>query len=349
MDLPSPSQQRRRDAASMGESRFPDVPVFTPTERCIMRCSFRLIRSSHLAGLALAAAGMLAAQPALAASTGYTGIFGGGPFYKNSQSTLNELSTSGFDEIIVWSVEVAANGDLNLNGEFPLVSSGVYVGGQTYPAFANAMASFKAAGVKRITFSIGSSNVGDFQHIKSLVNSTGSGGGTGTASTLYKNFQALKAAIPSIDAIDLDDENGYDTASTVSFSVMLGKLGYHVMPDAYTNASYWTNVVTQINQQRAGTVDGVHLQAYSGGSGNSPCSGWNFGGIPVYPGIADSTIGGGLSVPAAQTKIAGWGGQCAITGAFLWLYDDVAGKTYNGGTLSAGYAGAINAGLTPAD
>jgi hypothetical protein len=127
---------------------------------------------------------------------------------------------------------------------------------------------------------------------------------------------------------------------------MLGKLGYHVMPDAYTNASYWTSVVTQINSQRAGTVDGVHLQAYAGGAGNSPCSGWNFGGIPVYPGIGDSSIGGD-SVPGAQSKFAGWTAQCSITGGFLWLYDDVAGKTYSGKTLSAAYAGAIDAGLTP--
>ncbi|KLD80031.1 hypothetical protein Y886_01240 [Xanthomonas hyacinthi DSM 19077] len=127
---------------------------------------------------------------------------------------------------------------------------------------------------------------------------------------------------------------------------MLGKLGYHVMPDAYTNASYWKSVVTQINSQRAGTVDGVHLQAYAGGAGNSPCSGWDFGGVPVYPGLGDSSIGGD-TVPSAQSKIAGWTAQCNITGAFLWLYDDVAGKTYQGKTLSAAYAGALDAGLSP--
>jgi len=44
---------------------------------------------------------------------------------------------------------------------------------------------------------------------------------------------------------------------------------------------------------------------------------------------------------------AGWTAQCNITGAFLWLYDDVAGKTYQGKTLSAAYAGALDAGLTP--
>lgn len=308
---------------------------------------FNRTRTRLAAALLCSVIGMAASSASFAATTGYTGIFGGGPIYKNLNNNIKELSQSGFTEVIVWSVEVKSNGDLNLNGEFPIVSNGAYVGNQTYPDFASNLASLKAAGVKRITFSIGSSNVGDFQDIKALVNSTGTGGGTGTTSTLYKNFQALKNAIPSIDAIDLDDENGYDAASTVKFSVMLGKLGYHVMPDAYTNASYWTSVTQQVNQQRPGTVDGVHLQVYSGGSGNNPCSGWNFGGVPVYPGIADTTVGGGVSVPAAQSTVANWAGSCGITGAFLWLYDDVAGKTYNGKTLTAAYAGAIDAGLTP--
>jgi hypothetical protein len=306
----------------------------------------RFKRTRITAALLCSIVGLAASSASFADTTGYIGIFGGGPIYKNLNNNITELSQSGFTEIVVWSVEVKSNGDLNLNGEFPIVSNGAYIGNQTYPAFASNLAALKTAGVKRITFSIGSSNVGDFQDIKALVNSTGSGGGTGTQSTLYRNFQALKQAIPSIDAIDLDDENSYDAASTVAFSVMLGKLGYHVMPDAYTNASYWTSVVSQINSQRAGTVDGVHLQAYAGGAGNSPCSGWNFGGIPVYPGIGDSSIGGD-SVPGAQSKFAGWTAQCSITGGFLWLYDDVAGKTYNGKTLSAAYAGAIDAGLTP--
>jgi hypothetical protein len=306
----------------------------------------RFKRTRVTAALLCTIVGMAASSASFADTTGYIGIFGGGPIYKNLNNNITELSQSGFTEVVVWSVEVKANGDLNLNGEFPIVSNGAYIGNQTYPNFVSNLASLKTAGVKRITFSIGSSNVGDFQDIKALVNSTATGGGTGTTSTLYKNFQALKKAIPSIDAIDLDDENGYDAASTVAFSVMLGKLGYHVMPDAYTNASYWTSVVKQINSQRAGTVDGVHLQAYAGGSGNNPCSGWDFGGVPVYPGLGDSSIGG-TTVPGAQTTVGNWTDQCNITGAFLWLYDDVAGKTYNGKSLSAAYAGAIDAGLTP--
>jgi hypothetical protein len=268
----------------------------------------------------------------LSAQTGYTGIFGGGPLYKTS-ANIPDLENSGFTEVIVWSVEVGSTGNLNLNGEFPLTSNGVYIGNQTYPNFPSYMATLKQGTVKRITFSIGSSNVGDFQDIESLVNSQG----TGPSSILYKDFQALKAAIPSIDAIDLDDENNFDAASTTAFAVMLHGLGYNVMPDAFDNSSYWTSLVSSINSQSPGTVDGVHLQTYSGGSGNTPCSGWNFGSVPVYPGVWDQD-----DTPSqAQSTMSGWHSQCGITGGFLWLYDDIVGKGE-----TAEYASAINTGVS---
>ena len=263
------------------------------------------------------------------AQTGYTGIFGGGPYYKNAAANIAELENSGFTEAIVWSVEVNSVGDLNLNGEFPLTSAGVYVGDQTHPDFASNMALLKQGTIKRITFSVGSSNVGDWQDITALVKSQG----TGTSSILYKDFAALKAAIPSIDAIDFDDENSFNSPTTVSFAVMLGKLGYHVVPDPYFNASYWTNLVSTINTQLPGTVDGVHLQAYAGGAGNTPCSGWNFGAVPVFPGLWDAD-----DTPAqVQSIMTGWHNQCGIVGGTMWLYDDFVG---NG--LAAKYAAAIN-------
>ena len=114
---------------------------------------------------------------------------------------------------------------------------------------------------------------------------------------------------------------------------MLGQLGYHVNPDAFDNGSYWTNVVSQINTQLPGTVDGVHLQAYAGGSGNNPCVGWNFGSVPVWPGLWDRD-----DTPSqVQSIMTGWHSQCGITGGFMWLYDDFVG---NG--LAAQYANAIN-------
>jgi hypothetical protein len=263
-----------------------------------------------------------------AAQTGYTGIFGGGPFYKN-EANITEIQNSGFTEAIVWSVEVSSTGDLNFNGEFPLTSGGVYVGDQYYPNFASDMATLKQGTVKRVTFSIGSSNFGDWQDITNLVNTQG----TGPTSILYKDFAALKAAIPALDALDFDDENSFNSPTTISFGVMLGGLGYHVMPDAFDDSSYWTNVVTQINAQAPGTVDGVHLQAYAGGSGNNPCVGWNFGTVPVFPGLWDLN-----DTPAqVQTTMTGWHNQCGILGGFMWLYDDFVGTG-----LAAQYASAVN-------
>jgi len=266
---------------------------------------------------------------AASAQSGFTGIFGGGPLYINAANNIAELENSGFTEVIVWSVEVKSNGDLNLNGEFPLTSNGAYIGDQTHPDFAANMALLKQGTVQRITFSIGSSNFGDWQDVKALVNAQG----TGPDSILYKDFAALKAAIPSLDAIDFDDENSFDTATTVAFGVMLGHLGYKVNPDPFDNNSYWQNVVTQINSRLPGTVDGVHLQAYAGGSGNNPCVGWDFGDVPVWPGLWD------LNDTPSQVQgiMSGWVAQCGITGGFMWLYDDFVG---NG--LAAQYAAAIN-------
>jgi hypothetical protein len=270
---------------------------------------------------------------AFAAKTGYTGIFGGGPLYKSgAAANIAELESAGYTEVIVWSVEVTAEGNLNLNGEFPLTSGGAYIGDQTYPDFAGNMAQLKQGTVKRVTFSIGSSNFGDWQNIQALVEAQG----TGPDSILYKTFAALKTAIPALDAIDFDDENGYDSASTIDFGVMLGQLGYHVVADPYTNASYWQEVVKKINKKLPGTVDGVHLQTYAGGSGNSPCQGWDFGKVPVFPYVWDLD-----DKPAqAYAEISGWHGECNIVGGGMWLYDDFVGTG-----AAARYASAINKGL----
>jgi hypothetical protein len=258
-----------------------------------------------------------------------TGIFGGGPFYKNAAPNITEIENSGFTEAIVWSVEVSSTGDLNFNGEFPLTSAGVYIGNELHPDFPGNMAQLKQGTVKRVTFSIGSSNYGDWEDITNLVNTQG----TGPGSILYEDFAALKAAIPALDAIDFDDENSFNSPTTIAFGVMLGHLGYKVEPDAFDNNSYWENVVAQINAKLAGTSDGVHLQAYAGGSGNNPCVGWNFGAVPVWPGLWDQ-----VDTPSqVQSIMTEWHAQCGINGGFLWLYDDIVGTG-----LAAQYAAAIN-------
>ncbi len=264
-----------------------------------------------------------------AAQAAQSGVFGGGPLYNNAAGNINELKNSGFNEVVVWNIEVRSNGDLNFNGEFPLCSGGVYVGGSTHPDFAGNMASLKQGTVRRITFSVGSSNYGDFENVRDLINSQG----TGPGSILYKNFQALKKAIPAVDAIDFDDENCYDQSTMVSFAVMLGGLGYTVALDPYTNMGFWTAVAAQVNTQRPGTIDLVHLQCYSGGAGNDPTQ-WNFGGIPVQPSV-DSNVD---SPSQTQAQMAYWRGEAGSTGGWMWLYDQFVGN-------AAAYASAINIGI----
>ena len=280
---------------------------------------------------------MLCGAGTAAAQTGYVGILGGGPVYKHNVTNINELKKSGFNELIVWSVEVNSAGDLNLNGEFPLTSAGAYIGNQTYPDFPADLAKIKSGTVKRVTLSVGSSNYGDWEDIKALVDKQG----TGPNSILYKDFAALKAALP-IDAVDFDDENSYDESSTEAFAVMLGKLGYKVTINPYTNNSYWISLVAAINKKLAGTVDGVHLQTFAGGEGNTPCSGWNFGSVPVFPGISDQSSAPPYLNPA-QTEAAmqGWHKQCGITGGWVWIFDQIAGTSQ-----VKKYAHAINTGVS---
>ena len=290
---------------------------------------------------ALTLCGVGAFAGAAAAQTGYVGILGGGPVYKHIPVNISELKRSGFNELIVWSVEVNSTGDLNLNGEFPLTSAGAYIGNKTYPDFPRDLKKIKQGTPMRVTLSIGSSNFGDWEDIKSLIDSQG----TGPTSILYKDFAALAAALP-VDAIDFDDENGYDAPSTIKFALMLGKLGYKVTMNPYTNASYWTSVVSQINTKKPGLVDGVHLQTFAGGEGNSPCTPeWNFGAVPVFPGISDQSSAPPYLTPA-QTKTAmkNWHSQCGITGGWVWLFDQIAGTD-----LVRKYARAITGGVGGAD
>jgi hypothetical protein len=294
---------------------------------------------THRLAAALILSGFAAMPGAAVAQTGYVGILGGGPVYKHVPTNIRELKTSGFNELIVWSVEVNSKGDLNLNGEFPLTSAGAYIGNQTYPDFPADLASIKKGKVTRVTLSVGSSNYGDWEDIKALVKSQG----TGPDSILYKDFAAIKAALP-VDAIDFDDENSYDSASTIKFATMLGGLGFKVTMNPYTNANYWISVVSKINAQSAGTVDGIHLQTFAGGEGNSPCSGWNFGSVPVYPGISDQSSAAPYLTPAqTQTAIKNWHTQCGITGGWVWIFDQIAGTS-----KVRKYAHAITAGVANA-
>ena len=271
-----------------------------------------------------------------AQSCGVAAVYGGGPIYLHDTTTIPELRASGFTTVVVWTIHINTAGDLNFNAEFLAVSNGQYVGHSVHPNFPVNMALLKTqpTSINRIEFGLSASGSSTFANIKTIITAQG----TGPTSILYKNFKALKDSIPSVDAINFDDESTYNVASSVQFSVMLADLGYKVTLCPYTNSTYWTSVASQTNTQRPGTVDAIFLQCYSGGAANSPCSGWSFSGIPIYPGLWDSN-----KTPAqVQTKMAAWKTQCGIKGGFMWLYDD-----FYGTTKTAQYAAAVTITTAP--
>jgi hypothetical protein len=261
------------------------------------------------------------------------GIYGGGGIYNNLDVSIPDLKSSGMTEVIVWNIWVKDSGDLNFNLEFPLVTDGKYVGDQKHPDFADAMKSLKGSdsSVKILTFGIGSSAGDIFNVIEKLIEKEG----TGPDSSLYKNFAALKEAIPSIDRLDFDDEANYDVGSMKEFSLMLHGLGYDVTVCPYTDSSFWADVIKVTNSEEPDTITAAHLQTYAGGTGNNPCSSeWQSLGVPVYPGFDTS-----YSPSEVTSQLEAWGKQCDLDGAFMWIYDQ-----FQKGE-AAEYASAIMAGL----
>ncbi|MES1228132.1 MAG: hypothetical protein ABUL72_05635, partial [Armatimonadota bacterium] len=145
-----------------------------------------------------------------------------------------------------------------------------------------------------------------YDNIKSLAASQG----TGPTSILYRNFQALKNAVPGIDAINDDDEKTYDLGSTVSFANMLGGLGYKFTTAPYTFQSFWVSLNNSVTN-----CDYIYLQCYAGGAGNDPGQ-WNTAfahGVKVVPGQESNT-----SSPATFRN---WYLQTGVQGGFY--YPDV--------------------------
>src|ERR1044072_1387562 len=171
-----------------------------------------------------------------------SGIYAGGPVYKNRNYSISELKGSGYTCVVVWTIHIDASGNLNFNAEFPLVQNGSYIGGSTYPNFAGDIASLKTAPttINRVEFCLAAWGSSTFANIKNLIAAQG----TGSTSILYRNFQAIRNTFPTVDAIGFDDETTYDVSSATAFAVMLGGLGFKVSLVPYTSAAFWTGVAT---------------------------------------------------------------------------------------------------------
>ena len=135
---------------------------------------------------------------------------------------------------------------------------------------------------------------------------------------MYKNFKALKNAIPEIDAVNNDDEHCYDVATAVKFHQMMYELGYKTTIAPYTNRSFWENLVSQLGDR----CDRVLIQCYDGGAGNNP-SDWHLGNRAVHAGRMNYQEGG---VDACIAQMESWKKNNGVSGGFIWLYND---ETWN--------------------
>ncbi|CDN44144.1 discoidin domain-containing protein [Paenibacillus sp. P22] len=291
----------------------------------------RMLNWLVMAALLLSLTAAAASVPARAAAAagGESVIYGGGPFYSGGTATMNDLKASGFTTVMLWTIHVNANGDLVYNDQL-VASGGSYVGKASWPS---ELASLKqgTTGVKRIELSVGSAAVNDFHNIQSLIASQG----TGSGSILYRNFAALLQATGA-DAVSFDDEDLYDSGTTVSFGKMLTGLGVGITLCPYNNQTYWKNVKTGIGAK----VDRIYLQVYDGGAGNSPAAWSSALGLTVMPGLDSKTPSYGNTPAQVQSRMAGWKSSAGIAGGFMWLYDDILKYSQYGS--AADYAGAIN-------
>ena len=244
-----------------------------------------------------------------------TGVYVGGHIRRERPGTIEKLRNSGFTYIILFNINVEPDGTLTTDGE-TVCKDGKYVFGNTQPNYVSDIKKLKQAPttISRIEICIGGWGNESFSHIKELINSHGVGSGT----ILYKNFKALKNAIPEIDAVNNDDEHCYDVATAVKFHQMMYELGYKTTIAPYTNRSFWENLVSQLGDR----CDRVLIQCYDGGAGNNP-SDWHLGNRAVHAGRMNYQDGG---VDACVAQMESWKKNNGVSGGFIWVYND---ETWN--------------------
>ena len=255
-----------------------------------------------------------------------SGVYVGGHIRRERPGTITKLKESGFTYVILFNINVESDGTLKTDGE-TVCSNGQYVFGNTQPYYISDIQSLKASptNINRIEVCIGGWGNTSYTNIKNIIASQG----TGSSSILYRNFQALKNAIPAIDAVNNDDEYTYDVNSSAAFHIMMSDLGYKTTLAPYMNKTFWQNLATNINSSRSGAVDRILLQCYDGGAGNNPAD-WHINNIPLHAGRMNYE-----DFSTSLSLMQSWKNNAGVVGGFFWVYND---ETWSLNT----YATAVN-------
>ena len=260
-----------------------------------------------------------------------SGIYAGGHIRRGRPNTITKLRNSGFTYVILFNVDVKADGTLMTDGD-TICYNGEYVFQKTNPYYQQDIKNLKTepTSVSRIEICIGGWGNDSYGNIKNLVNaSASSGGGTTIRSILYKNFKALKQAVPEIDAVNNDTEQDYDAESASKFHIMMYNLGYKTTFAPYTQYNYWTSLNDKIRASKPRAVERVMVQCYDGGAYNlNHVGSWNFTGVKErHPGLLDYS--NDWSVERNLAQFQSWKDQGVATGGFVWLYNDGYDETWD--------------------
>lgn len=269
----------------------------------------------------------------LLAATGFcseiraeSAIYACGHIRRDRENAIPALKNSGYTTAIVFNVTVENDGtlttDYDWNNQRPaeaggiICRDGVYVFADYQPYFADDLKSLLVAptSVSRIEFCIGGWGNGSYGNIRNLINTQGTGGN----SVLYRNFKALKEAIPEVVAINNDQEQDYDVASATAFHKMLAEIGYKTTVAPYTQKQFWQQLVANLNADEE-ICDLVYLQTYGGGAGNNPNDWKVFGSLPMYVGFDNES---NYSIAAMQNSFTGWRDSAPVSGGFIWNFNN---------------------------
>lgn len=217
-----------------------------------------------------------------------SGIYVCGYFRRNRPYTVTKIKNSGYTNAILFNVDIQEDGtlttDYNWSTQTPAEAGGIickdgqYVFGQYQPNYANDVKLLLVAptSVQRIEICIGGWGNGSYGKIKALIEKEGSS----STSMLYKNFKALKEAIPEIVAVNNDQEQDYDLTTALRFHRMMFDLGYKTTIAPYMNSSYWQSLVTGLNNSKNGACDLAGMETkFKNWKNTSKASGgflWNY-------------------------------------------------------------------------
>ena len=292
--------------------------------------------------LLLASAILLATAADLCAQSA---IYACGHIRRTRTQAIEKLCYSGYTTAILFNVNVEDDGSLTTDFNWStqqaaeaggiICRDGKYIFDQYQPNYVSDIKRLltQPTSIDRIEICIGGWGNGSYGHIRDYINAHGAGEET----ALYRNFKALKEAIPEITAVNNDQEQDYDLSTAITFHRMLADIGYTTTVAPYTNRDYWKQLVSALNKT-PGTCDLVYLQTYGGGAYNNPNDWKVFGDIPMLVGFdceASADING------MESKFTNWRDNCGAVGGFLWNYNSEARDVHQ-------WATTINRIFTPA-